>query len=265
MSLIAVMSCLGESWATAVLYQTSFESPDYVAGSTLIGQQSWASAFGDTVPQVVTGNASDGAQAVRVQSGDYDPSFPVGVYRRPAFLFDALGAGMPIVRVGVDARLDGPQTFPAGIDGDLISNNLSVIVGTQNGDCGYQLLESSNGHIYAGGCGIPIYSLGVVASLGTYHRLEIELDFLARTVGYRVDDVGIGEVAFLPQMTSAIFSRFSLQVIGSDPSAGFNAADYTSYFDNLSVTASVPEPGTLALTFMAIAALTVAGRRRSRP
>lgn len=275
----AVLACVtSDTWAGVVLYQTSFESPEYAAGSALVGQQGWTSAFdfSDAMPQIVTAQASEGSQAVRIRGADFDidSDLAYGIYRRAPYELDTVAAGYPVLRVGVDARLDGPQTFPPidgePTDGDLTSANLSVLAGPEDGLCGFLLTLSSDGHVWANACGVGgWYAAGTPVTLASYHRLEIELDFQGRSSTFYVDGSELATIGFRDDFTSNEFYGTSLQFVGFPPGPGISPADYTpanytAYFDRLSIVASVPQPGSFSLFALALGMLALTGRAPRR-
>ena len=82
----------------------------------------------DTAANVVTGGASEGSNAVRVNSSQWGQDGPFAIYAPTPLNFDPLAMGTPMVRFSADIRLDGSQTGRPS-DRDFISANLVTSIG----------------------------------------------------------------------------------------------------------------------------------------
>jgi hypothetical protein len=233
----------------ASLYQTSFEAPDFVAGQLVDGQGGFTAINSRDAGVVSTENPRTGLQSLQVNGANLELNASGSLYRgtyAPILNYDPLAAGMPIVEVQADVRLNGPSTNTGhGTDDDLISANLSAFAG--NGFRIGELILSSNGNIYAFSGMNPgeAYQFGTPFNLGQYYTLGLRLDFALRTTEFLLDGRSLGTLPFSNLVTSDVFMFATTRVLAvNDPA--IDLSRYTANFDNYSVTA-VPEPGGLAL------------------
>ena len=250
------------------VFSTGFERPTYVADQPLVGQDGWAVQvfngipLGESAAVISTSNPASGDQAVRVNIGDLTPTgagdYNVGSYRQ--FVnYDVAAAGFPIVRIEADVRLDGPGTAQTAdrVTGDFVSVNLGPVAG--DGYLG-ELSISSDGHLY-GYSANDSYLFGVAITLGQYHHLALDLDFVGRTTTYLLDGQVLGTAAFDPSGTSNLLNRGSMVAYSLNPDPlNRDPSAYTAYFDNFSIS-TVPEPSGLLLAVLGASGLG-AGRRR---
>lgn len=264
----------GAAQAGTLVYGTGFEPPAFAVGSQLLGQDGWSTAIppflNPSAAQITDSLAASGLQAVRVRGADMasspldpdsglpltDPFDAVGSYRHPVS-FDTAAAGLPVVRLRTDLRVDGPGAGPAKF--------FSASLAARSGDAGYAELEiASNGLIYAYTSQDGTLATSAPVTLNAWHTLGIDVDYAKDQFTFLLDDVSLGVFPFDPAYTSDVLGRGALvtYALPDASSANFARADYSATFDNFSITA-VPEPSSqlLALVAGAMALLTA---QRSR-
>ncbi len=260
---VMMLAVCSSSSQAGVLYATGFEPPTFTAGQTVNGQGGWGSFFSPDAGVITTNNPRSGLQALQVNGSQIDNSVGGGllggIYRR-RLDYDTVANGTPIIDISVDVRLDGPRTGTT-IDDDLISANLSAIDG--DGNYLLELILSSNGNIYSFDSDNNFaYALETPAGLGEYYKLGMRLDFLTRTAGLFVNGQSIGTLPFYSGTTSDVFRGAYLEMLAIDD-PGFDASEYTAYFDNLEVRAStIPEPASLVVFGMTMGGVLVVRRRK---
>jgi hypothetical protein len=233
----------------ATVYQTGFEG--LTPGSQLLGQDGWTNAIPPFLnPQaalIANVKPKSCTQHVRIRGADLNsapevgPQYAaVGSYRRPVN-FDASAHANHLVHLEVDVRLDGPV---AG-NNDFVSGTLAAR--SNDGTVG-ELGISSDGKVYGylPGTGIdtpPAQSANV--TLGQYHRIGMDVDFLANTTQYILDGVPLGApLAFDPSFASDLLLRGAIVAYARADNPPLTRAAYTLEYDNFSIT-STPEPGSM--------------------
>jgi hypothetical protein len=278
----AVIGSIGVAPAAraATVYATGFEAPSFTNGQVLLGTDGWSTAIppflSPNAAKISTAGPASGQQHVRVLGTDMVSAAEVGPdedavgsYRRPVS-FDSAAAGLPIVRVEADVRLNGAPILGAPIDpnGDGHTNylgpdTLDANIGARSNDGGVgELGISSDGYIYAynNASTEPIFVRPT--TLNTYHHLAIEVNFAQDKFQYFVDGTPLGTaVPFDAGFTSDTLLRGALITYARSPASA--RADHSYDFDNFSITAT-PEPGTAGLALAASAALLHRRRRSSR-
>lgn len=229
-----------------IIYQTGFEPPAFMAGTTVDGQGGFSVTVGDpNAITVTTSQPHSGTQALLFTGGNLSdspppngPGFFVGT-AGVAVNYDALAAGNPVVSLEASIRLDGPSTATGiGHTGDLVSFNLEAILGDGSY---FSTYLSSDGNAYGYS---QQYDAMTPVALGVYHDVKLLLDFGARTSTYVVDGLTFGTKAFDPSVTSSVLANAQFTMYAIDPPA--DRSLYMARADDFSVR-SVPEPSSLAL------------------
>lgn len=266
--LVLVLIACDKPVRAAIIYQTGFEGPKFLANQPLAGQDSWDNQFYDGSylgPNAFVSlvHPSTGLQSLEVRGGDLttlSSGYAVGSYRRYVD-YDVASSPLSTIRISVDARIDGPPTeaTPDFVTGDFMSANLVGF--TDAGEVGEMYL-SSDGHIYGtsvnGG-----YLFAYPAELGQYHTMRMDFDFAERTASYFVNGDRLGTEPFDPLNVSTVFSRGSLLSLVLDPDTlNRDRFHYAARFDNFSIKA-VPEPNSAILGCIAVGSISgvVTGRR----
>lgn len=237
--------------SNTTLYQTSFEAPAFTPGSPLRGQDNWDMYQDGEAISVGTNNARTGTQCLRIDGAQLEQTGPNSASAfgfSTVLLNDPSPTPPPIVELTAYVRLDGPQT---GTDGnatnDLMSANFAAVA-----DLGVSapprpvatFLVSSAGRIFtSGSLSQDRYKYSAPMSFGTYNKLVLRVDFLARKVTYTANDVELGSVLIDPEIRSERLAGGYLVMNGPiesmDAPYHYNRTDYTAYFDDYAI-ASVP-------------------------
>ena len=229
LSLSAAGPAFGGTIICPACYATGFENPPFILGPLLapppapppfLGQDGWVGAPplspNAAVIVVFSGNQSvqvRGADLVtqkddinKVTNGYYDA---IGSYRKPVN-FDVGAAGLPIVRIQANVRIDGPLSPPTEASHPCVfaryahpvpcNNFFSASVtaraqvvdakGNQIDTAGIgELAISSDGHVYgySGDENVPTFLTSAAITLGAWHTLAVDLNFRTRTFSFSVD------------------------------------------------------------------------------
>jgi uncharacterized delta-60 repeat protein len=249
--------------SNTTLYQTSFEAPAFTPGSPLRGQDNWEMYHDGEAISVVTNNARTGAQCLRMEGAlleQVGPNFATAYGFSRAL--DAFSNNPPaIVEITASVRLDGPQTGTNGTpDLDILSANLMAVVPRADGQ-GQSLggfFVSSAGRIWTYSPEpADNYKFSVPYTFGTYRTLRLRVDFVARTLGYFVDDVRLGSVNFPSSITADrlisgyIYLNGQLEPV-TTPELTYHLEDYTAYFDDYSLVSVPLSPVNAVIEFGAL-------------
>lgn len=235
------------SFAGEVVYETKFESPKFVAGRPLVGQDDWdaPAALSPDAALISTDRPRQGRQSVQVFGGNlvhqdfinertggyYDA---IGSYRRPVN-YDTRGT--QVVRISAHVRVDGRQTETEA-NKNFFSASISVRGATTGGgSIGIgELAISSDGqvHGYSGADDIPVFLVNEPVTLGEWHTLAVETDFNTRTYSFFVDDKHLKTSSFDPSVTNTL-ARGSMVVYAAPDTATALKANYTAQFDNFAI------------------------------
>jgi PEP-CTERM motif len=209
-----------------VIYSTGFEPPAFVPGP-INGQDGWSGA-GEIQGAVVY----SGTQALHIDASTSE--------FQGANLPLSYAVGSSIVSFQVEFQQTGPGTAQAGI---------SLV-----GDTGF-LAQIYN---LGGNYGLGNYNMSTPRlpfASGTWHLLDIILNFKTETmVGY-VDGQSLGTLAINPPSPPTQITELSLYSFGS------GGPQQDVYFDNVSL-ATVPEPSSLVLGGTGLVALAIAHLRK---
>ena len=160
---IGLLTLLTAPQAAAVpLYQTGFESPPFVNGQLIDGQDGWSSRFssptgfiGNTAPKSGLQNLDMRFDQLSDRGGGlFDES------SRRIFDYDAIANGTPILRMSVDALLSGPKTQQ-----DVLNAAFEVL--TSEADVLGQFSISADGNLYAYGSRFEDYLVVPLSSVDT--------------------------------------------------------------------------------------------------
>ena len=221
-----LLTALTPAWGQ-IVYKTGFESPTFVAGLPLAGQDGWV--VGQTPEGPLSANGAVittdkpriGQQTVHVLGADlvhqdfvnsvtggyYDA---IGSYRRRVS-YDT--SGTHAVRISANVRVDGPQTatgnnfFSASVTGRALLTD-------DNGTAGIGELDlSSDGHVYgwSGDAFVPTFQVSVPVTLGQWHNLAVVADFATSTYSFFVDDQYLGTFPFPAQDCGACYTTVLLR------------------------------------------------------
>ena len=240
--------------AGQIVYSTGFESPDFVAGAPLVGQNGWTAPppLSPNAAVITTDKPRIGRQTVHVLGADlvhqdfineltggyYDA---IGSYRHPVS-FET--GGTRAVRISANVRVDGPQT-PTGTNFFSASVTGRALLTDDNGTAGIGQLDlSSDGHVYgwSGDAFVPAFQMSVPVTLGEWHNLAVVADFATSTYSFFVDDQYLGTFPFPPQDCGACFTtvllRGSLLASAAPDTATLKKANYAAHYDNFMIQAS---------------------------
>lgn len=237
-----IMTCMAGTGPGAVLLQTGFETAPFRAGLPVAGQDGWLDFWGEGVARVSAIGASGGRQCVAISGGDLAfarPGVVAGTCGKELF-FDPVEANRPRVRVACDVKLDGRDTGE-GPEADLLSANLFV-VNTANQVLGGYFV-SSNGTIYAFGRGGQDYMFATPYALGSYARLELDIDAGAGAIGCRVNGATVGILALDPAGTLQTMELWTaaLEMASVDGPELPDRAQFRASFDDVFI-AALPGP-----------------------
>jgi len=258
----AVAMAVGAPVASAALVYDSagFESPKFLAGSNLAGQDvlggPWLKDPGTSTATISTVNAFSGTQDVqvtRVASASGDTRWSVTKPQAPA-------TGFNVFDIDVDVRVE-QATFSNGFDFgpafgleayDASTTPLSpkligsLTIDATTGDVLYQ----------AAGTGL-LTETGTVVSRGAYHHLKLSVDFSTGKYRAYVDNTLLRTESFVDPgivaFTDAPIATFAASGTSLATATG------TANFDNYTINV-IPEPTGAALIGLALAGF--AGRRR---
>lgn len=235
-----------------LLYETSFESPTFVAGSPIRGQDQWEMFHDGEAISIATNNAHSGDQCLRFQGANLEQVGP-NVSRSYCFTraLDAFASNPPpIVEMSTWVRLDGTQI---GTDGSPTNDWLSAnfyAAGSASGQP-TQLggfVVSSAGRIFADN-----YRLSVPFNFGVYYHLTLRVDFIARTLRYWVNEVLLGE-SVLTGSADRLLSAYVEMIGSTEPNSDpfrYNPVNYTALFDDYRIVSIPLSPVNTVIEFAA--------------
>lgn len=224
------------AFSFGTLFHSSFETPDYVAGQPLDGQDGWVTLLAPNAAWIVDGPATavSGRRAIECRGGGDLANLGWildGAWEQPID-FDAI-TDPCVVRVEADVRLDGPDTG-TGPNDDLVSANIYARNGI--GRSAFMYI-SSNGNAYAFAnselYGSAAYEFETPIVLGAYNHLAITLDYGTHIATFEVNRVTVGSLPFGGSGEEFIGTLLEFGAY-NDP----NYVDptlYTGYWDNVSV------------------------------
>jgi hypothetical protein len=244
----------------ANVYSTGFENPPFAPGSLLQGQDGWASGNppflnpnSATITDAIAFSGSQSLQIPGTAMGTFAETDPYAAVSPNAHVvdFDASAAGLPIVKVRADVRIDGPAELTPG-------TNFAVSIAAVPSEGRYsELVLSSDGYLYGlSSFGPEVLIESVDNPLNTWHSLEITINFLANAYTFQFDNTSFGPFPFAPSAGADVLLRGSIvaYALPDDPASGFARADYTARIDNFSITA-VPEPQAFEIVALGVMGL----------
>jgi hypothetical protein len=238
---IALATFPSSASAAVVLFETSYEAPEYNLGA-LSGQNGWIdyefASFGNQV--VNSGPARSGSQSLRL--GKLAGQGPYGTTQRSG----PFSTSLPQVIVEHSIYLEGTTGWNLG-PGDYTQGSPIAVYGP--GD-----VFISQFSVFQG-LNVQFASVDVPITTDTWLDLKLVLDFPTQTASGYLNGTFIGTEAFAnPASEIALLEVYGLMGFTTPgPSPSF-------YFDDLRVTA-VPEPGSAFLLAGTVFAL---GFRRLR-
>ncbi len=260
--LASIITAALYSAPAATIYSTGFESPVFVTGNKLVGQDGWVAGAPFLSPNAATitnTTAQAGLQSVQVRGADMvnavevDPLAAVGAFVKD-LNYDTAAAGLPLVKIQSSVRLNGPLIGT----GDFFSANL----GARSEDGAVELSISSDGMIYGYSFdNTVIYNAPI--TLNAWHTLGITMDFAANTYTFSFDGTSSSAFPFNAGFTSDVLLHEAVVTYAYPDTATNHRADFTAYYDNVSATAVVPEPASVSLLAFGCIALLNFRRRQS--
>jgi hypothetical protein len=248
-ALIGAVCTLAASASAQVLFQTSFESPEHGAGTSVAGVNGWNNGInGGATHEIRTGVAHGGSQSLTFDNTTtFDNWYSV---RRALPTYTASPAN-PLsirVRLWLSAATQANRVYGLYSGGTPTSHMGGTIAGITIG---------GDGNVRTGSNWIATYrDIDWTAAPGTYLErwLTLGLDYNGTQFTTWIEGFADGS------RYSQTFNRMAplSMNLGSDMVEGTTAASGQAFFDDL-VVESVPEPITLSLLAVGLAALT---RRR---
>lgn len=229
--------------SAAIMYATSFEQPNFVAGA-LNGQSGWLADAGNIVNNAA--QARTGSQFAAM-TGAQIGATGAWAWESTHALSAAQLAVNPIVRASVWVGMGGnagTRTFTAGLDlYDAAVARIGLLYVSSDGSVG--LID---------GAGQSRTSAAGLLNPNTYHKLTIEANFATQSLKFMVDGVDAG---FTGSFTSTDFSDADIR--GTRTTGTGGAAFVTAFDDYVLENEAIPAPASLALLGVG---LVVGGRRR---
>jgi uncharacterized delta-60 repeat protein len=261
LALLAALTLSKPAEADEVFYETGFEAPTWDPSLLIRGQDDWEMWHHGEALSISGKQPKTGAYALLIEGELLEPTGQGGA--RAYCFYKSINEKTgdqtpPIVLLEVDARLDGTRTGTNGTPAeDIMSANFLAVVPRPEGEG--QLLAgffvSSTGHIWTYSS-VPAdnYKYSVPYTFGTYRRLGLRVDFLARTVAYLVDGTTLGTLPFPDFITTDQLISGYLELHGGDepvetPDYSYNRAGYQAYFDNYRISFITPSVTATAIRF----------------
>lgn len=249
-SLVLSALLLGAIPAHAVLLVSNFEAPTYTAGTALGGQDGWTGGSVVTPDGGGTGYTfalagSQSAMATITGTRKYFSS--VGATASDIYELSWLQATPDAVGLTVYQGLyliNAGNSTPAGIVAKNVSGTVNIwLSGNAEFDTGVTYL--------AGGGGAP--------TLNNIYEFTMQFDFASdQMLGFYSLNGGsttsLGSVAISSSLTAAdVAANYGVFLYNSSGASGF---------DNIELTAAVPEPGSVAMVLFGLGSLSVLRRSR---
>lgn len=261
-SLLVLLGALelgGSAAADQIFYETGFEAPAFDTSLVIRGQDDWEMWRGGDALSIATTYPNAGTQCLRI-AGDL-LELASGTSARAYCFYRSItektnNQTPPIVLLEVDARLDGPR-FGSTANDDILSANFMAVVPRPEGEGQFLagFFVSCTGHIWTYSS-VPEdnYKHSVPYVFGTYRRLGLKVDFIARAVTYLVDGVVLDTLPFPSTVTTDQLISGYLELHGQyDPQQtsefSYDRANYHAYFDNYRITFVTPAVSNMAIKF----------------
>jgi hypothetical protein len=244
---------LGAAYGADIYNSSGFENPPFVAGQTLVGQDGWTGvpplSIGAAI--VSTSLPYTGLQSVEVRGADlvqqdfiheathgyYDA---IGSYRRPVS-FDVGANRIAVARVEAAVRVDGPGTPGKNFFSASIGAIAAIVDadGTPDADGIGELAISSDGFVH-GYCGcqlVPTFQASAPITLGTWHILAVEVNFVSRTYMFFVDGRLLGvPFPFPADVNTNTLLRGSVLAYAAPDTTTLHKSNYAAHYDNFAIT-----------------------------
>lgn len=248
----SLMCCIGaaalvsSAASASILYQTSFESPEFALGN-INGQSSWNADAG-TIANTA-GGARTGSQYARMLGSNFTASNTARwAWDTSSSLTPATLASSPIVRASVWTQMvgnNGTRTFTAGLD----------CYDAALGRIGLMFIASDGSVTIIDGAGVTTSSAAGLLNPGSYHKLTIEMNFATQTAKYFVNNIDTGVIG---TFTATDFADADVR---GTRSTGTGGANFEMRFDDYVVeNEAIPAPGAFAL--LGLGGLIASRRRR---
>lgn len=239
---IGAALALASGASAGVIYATSFEQPNFVAGA-LSGQSNWVADAGS-----ITNNparAHTGSQFASMTGSQIGASGK-WAWETTHALSAAQLAVNPIVRASVWVGMGGDagtRTYTGAID---LYDSSIVRIGL--------LYIGSDGSVgVIDGAGVQSTSAAGVINPNVYHKLTVEANYATQVVNFFVDGVNVVTGTF-------VSTDFSDADIRGTRTTGTGGANFVTAFDDYVLeNEAIPAPASLALIG---AGLIITGRRR---
>jgi hypothetical protein len=268
---IVLALAINPAFAADIYDANGFESPPFAEGSPLVGQDGWVGVpiLSPNAALISTDLPFTGLQSVQVRGvnlehqdfinevteGYYDA---IGSYRRPVN-FNVTANGFSGVRIQTDVRIDGPVTRPGAASHACVfsqadtqlpsipcNNFFSASIAARGANSGGgttgigELAISSDGQVYgySGNDDVPKFLTSHPVSLGAWHTLAVDVDFIDRTYSFSVDGKSLpgGPFPFVSTADTSILARGSLIAYAAPETSTLKKSNYLVHFDNFSIT-----------------------------
>lgn len=243
---LGMFAALASSASASILYQTSFESPEFALGN-INGQSSWSADAG-TIANTA-GGARTGTQYARMLGSNFTAASTARwAWDTSSSLNAAALASAPIVRASVWTQMSGnpgTRSFTAGLD--CYDASIARI--------GLIFIGSDGSVNIIDGNGVSSSSAAGLINPGNYHKLTIEMNFATQTSKFFVDNIDTGVIGGFAA------TDFADADVRGTRGTGTGGANFEMRFDDYIIeNEAIPAPGAFAV--LGLGGLVAARRRR---
>ncbi|HEX8877454.1 MAG TPA: PEP-CTERM sorting domain-containing protein [Phycisphaerales bacterium] len=243
---VGAAALLASGASGAIVYQTSFEAPEFAIGN-INGQSSWSADAG-TIANTA-GGARTGSQYARMLGSNFTATNTARwAWDTSSSLTPATLASAPIVRASVWTQMSGnagTRSFTAGLD--CYDSNIARI--------GLIFIGNDGSVNIIDGTGVTTSSAAGLINPGNYHKLTIEMNFATQTSKFFVDNIDTGVIGTFGS------TDFADADVRGTRSTGTGGANFEMRFDDYVVeNEAIPAPGAFAL--LGLGGLVASRRRR---
>lgn len=233
---LGLFAALASSASASILYQTSFESPEFALGN-INGQSSWSADAG-TIANTA-GGARTGSQYARMIGSNFtSTSTARWAWDTSSSLSAAALAAAPIVRASVWTQMSGnpgTRAFTAGLD--CYDSNIARI--------GLIFIGNDGSINIVDGNGVSSSSAAGIINPSNYIKLTIEMNFATQTAKYFVNNIDTGVIGGFSA------TDFSDADVRGTRGTGTGGGTFEMRFDDYVIeNEAIPTPGALALLGM---------------